>query len=439
VLPDAVIGPRGAERVLLNASSAGSYETRGSLRDWQGGIGRLCIGHALPVLAVSAALAGPLLYIAGQDGGGLNFYGPSSIGKTTLLRAAASVWGRGATPGYIRTWRATANGLEGAAASATDTALVLDELGQVEAREAAAALYSLSNGGGKARAARDGALREPKSWRVLFLSSGEVPTEAKLSEDRGRKARAGQMVCMLDVASQRSFGVFDHAGDDGDPGKLAKAFQEAAVSAYGTAGPEFVLRLVQEGVTGDAIRKMVIEFVGAHVPAGSDGQVDRAAQRLSLIAVAGELATRLGVTPWQQGEATAAAADALARWIDGRGGTEAAEIRQAVEQVRLAIEAHGESRFQAVNDPDARPVLNRLGWRRGHGAEREWWVPPQTWRAEICNGLDPQLVARILSDRRMLRRQGGNVLQCTVNIGGGYRARAYVLTAAILDGGDCAC
>jgi hypothetical protein len=89
-----------------------------------------------------------------------------------------------------------------------------------------------------------------------------------------------------------------------------------------------------------------------------------------------------------------------------------------------------------VDDPEAKPVLNRLGWRKGHGAEREWWVPPQMFRAEICNGLDQRLVARILSDRGMLRRQGGNVLQCTVNIGGEHRVRAYVLTAAILDGGD---
>ena len=92
------------------------------------------------------------LHLAGQEGGGVNFFGQSSRGKTTLLQIAASVWGRGASPGYVRAWRATANGLEGAAASANDTALVLDELGQVEAREAAAALYSLSNGGGKVRA-----------------------------------------------------------------------------------------------------------------------------------------------------------------------------------------------------------------------------------------------------------------------------------------------
>ena len=129
---------------------------------------------------------------------------------------------------------------------------------------------------------------------------------------------------------------------EGDAGKLAKAFKQAALSAYGVAGPEFVQRLIDEQVTGDDVRGLVGEFVSAHVPAGADGQVDRAAQRLGLIAAAGELATLLGVTPWREGEASAAAAWALEQWIGQRGGTEPAEARQAVEQVRRFIEAHGE-------------------------------------------------------------------------------------------------
>jgi uncharacterized protein (DUF927 family) len=432
VLPEITIGPRGAETVILDGAAHGPYEARGSLKDWQEGVGRMASGHALPVLALSAALAGPLLHLAGQEGGGVNFFGQSSRGKTTLLQMAASVWGRGASPGYVRAWRATANGLEGAAASASDTALILDELGQVEAREAAAALYSLSNGGGKVRAARDGAMREPKSWRVLTLSTGEVPVESKLSEDRGRKARAGQLVRMLDIPADRGFGAFDHAGPDNDAGALAKAFKQAAISAYGTAGPEFVRRLIADEVTGENVRAVIAAFVAAHVPAGTDGQIDRAAQRLGLIAAAGELATALDVTPWREGEAREAAAWALAQWIDQRGGTAPAEARQAIEQVRLAIQCHGESRFQSLDDPDAKPVHNRLGWRKGG----EWWIQPETWKAEICNGLDAQFVARILAESGLLRRQGGNVLQCTVNIGGESRVRAYVLTAGILGGGD---
>ena len=201
---------------------------------------------------------------------------------------------------------------------------MLDELGQVEARDAAAGLYSLSNGTGKARAARDGSLREPKSWRALILSSGEIPTETKLGEDRGRKARAGQLVRMLDVPADRGFGfgAFDSGGPDSDASKLAKAFKHAAIAAYGTAGPGFVRQLIAEDVTGEDVRAFVVEFVASTVPPGSDGQIDRAAQRFGLIAAAGEFATSLGVTPWREGEAREAAAWALAKWIDAarRGG-----------------------------------------------------------------------------------------------------------------------
>src|ERR1700722_2138956 len=232
----------------------------------------LCLasGHVLPVLAISAALAGPLLHLAGQEGGGVHFHGQSSRGKTTLLQAVASVWGRGGSPGYVRAWRATANGLEGAAASATDTVLILDEFGQVEGREAGAVLYSLSNGGGKLRAARDGAMREPKSWRVMVLSTGEITVASKLAEDRASKPRAGQFVRMLDIPADRGFGVFDHAGPDDDAGKLVKAFKQSAISAYGVAGPEFVRRLINEQVTGDDVRGQVGEFVSAyaHEPGG---------------------------------------------------------------------------------------------------------------------------------------------------------------------------
>jgi uncharacterized protein (DUF927 family) len=378
-------------------------------------------------------LSGPLLHLAGQEGGGVNFFGQSSRGKTTLLQTAASVWGRGASPGYVRAWRATANGLERAAASASDTALVLDELGQVEAREAAAALYSLSNGGGKVRASRDGAMREPKSWRVLTLSTGELSGEAKLSEGRGRKARAGQLVRLLDIPADRGFGAFDHAGPENDAGKLAKAFKQAAISAYGTAGPEFVRRLIDEQVTGENVRALIAEFVAAHVPAGADGQIDRAAQRLGLIAAAGELATLLGVTPWNEGEASAAAAWALEQWIGQRGGTAPAEYRQAIEQVRLFIEAHGESRFEPLDDPGARPVSNRAGWRKGEGQDREWLIPPETWRAEICNGLDPKLVARTLADAGMLKRGSDGNQQ--VRKVGGTAKRVFVIGATIFDGG----
>ena len=60
-------------------------------------------------------------------------------------------------------------------------------------------------------------LREPKGWRVTILSSGELPVEAKIGEDYGRKARAGQTIRLLDIPADRGlgFGAFDDGGGVG--------------------------------------------------------------------------------------------------------------------------------------------------------------------------------------------------------------------------------
>jgi uncharacterized protein (DUF927 family) len=439
VLPAETIAADIAETVALDTMAHGPYEARGSLEDWKQGVGRLTAGHALPVFMVSAGLAGPLAHFVGAEGGGIHVFGPSSIGKSAMLCAAASVWGRGGTPGYVRSWRATANGLEGAAASATDTCLVLDELGVGEAREVAPSIYVLANGSGKARAARDGALREPKSWRVFVLSSGELPVETKLGEDRWRKTRAGQLVRLLDIPADRGlgFGAFDHAGDYSDAGKLADAIKDAAGTAYGTAGPQFVRHLIAFGVEKIIVsaQKFMAGFVRSVVKPGASEQIFRAAKKFALIALAGELATVFGVTSWKKGDARQAVIWAFDRWVEKRGGTGSHEERQAIEQVRLIIEKHGDSRFEPA-DGFGGEVRDRLGWRKGQGTDREWYVPSEAWKAEFCDGLDPTFAARTLAARGMLRRQDEKHLQCVVALGGKQRIRAYVLTAAILDSGD---
>src|SRR5262249_55465368 len=86
----------------------------------------------------ACAFVSPLLALIGADGGGINFRGPSSIGKTTLLATAASVWGRGDERGFIRTWRGTGNGIEAAATQFSDTFLPLDEIGVASGHEVGA-------------------------------------------------------------------------------------------------------------------------------------------------------------------------------------------------------------------------------------------------------------------------------------------------------------
>src|SRR5262249_19574308 len=127
-LPGEGIGIAG--RIILAAEvTASQYATSGTLEGWQNSVAKLAQAHGRARFAIACAFVSPLLALTGADGGGINLRGASSIGKTTLLSAAASVWGRGDERGFIRTWRSTGNGIEAAATQFSDTFLPLDEIG----------------------------------------------------------------------------------------------------------------------------------------------------------------------------------------------------------------------------------------------------------------------------------------------------------------------
>ena len=164
----------------------------------------------------------------------------------------------------------------------------------------------------------------------------------------------------------------------------------AAASAYGTAGPEFVRRLIAEGVTRRRrARSIVNDFVAAEVPPGADGQIDRAAQRFGIIAAAGELATEFGLTGWREGEARDAAAWALGA-MDRRARRDRTGRSPASHRDKCGISSRRTAKraFDNLDDPDAAPVANRAGWRKGAGEDRRWLILPEVWKRDVCAGLD---------------------------------------------------
>ena len=153
----------------------------------------LAPGNSRLVLALSAAFAAALIGRCDAESGGIHFRGPSSTGKSTALIMAASVWGGGDGGEYVRSWRATSNGLEGVALAHCDALLCLDEISEVGPREAGEISYMLGNGSGKSRSTREGLAKPPSRWRLLFLSSGEVSLADKIAEEgRSRRVTAGQ-------------------------------------------------------------------------------------------------------------------------------------------------------------------------------------------------------------------------------------------------------
>ena len=89
--------------------------------------------------------------------------------------------------------------------------MILDELAQLDSKDAATALYMLASGVGKIWMNRNATLQDIKRWRAFMLSSGEMTVEAKITQLRGAKAYTGATLRLLNVAADQrlGFGVFD--------------------------------------------------------------------------------------------------------------------------------------------------------------------------------------------------------------------------------------
>jgi putative DNA primase/helicase len=381
----------GADTIAANVKSAGT------LAEWKAEVGARCADNPLLVAGVSLALSGPLLELLEADGGGLHLRGKSSRGKSTILRAAVSVWGH---PDLLQTWRATANGLEGVAAACNGTLLALDELGLISPRDAFEAAYMLADGRGKSRADATGKAKPILTWRLPILSSGEISLAAKIAEG-GRTAMAGQNVRLLDiVADGRCNGAFDELHGAVNGAAFSNQMKEATANAYGTAGPRFaeVLQRYSRKQLVDDCRMQMENFqkeAEKKYELTTDGQIARAVSRFGLIALAGELATRANITGWDKHSATQAALILLGEWLEGRDHNEPDEIHATVDRTERFLSINS-GRFKLF---DGEPLKDQAGYQDNE----MFYVSPDIWR-NIHRGHSAEKAAQHLESSGFLMR-----------------------------------
>jgi uncharacterized protein (DUF927 family) len=467
VLPNStVIGAKADSIVLQSAYTlrGEAFTMRGTLAEWQEHIAKPAVGNSRLTFAISDSFAPTLYDVTGDASCGAHNHDRSQTGKSTTTCILASTWGPGDTrSGQIRSWRATANGMEAVAAQYNDLPLPLEEIGQAEAREVGPIVYMFGNQRGKARMTRSGGAQRDKIFRIGVWSTGEITLAAKMAE-ANQRVHAGQEVRLLNVPADAGagMGVFEDLHGAASAGAFADQLRLAAVTYYGTAGPAFLEKLVEARATNAEKLKRVLrdtcdEFVAQHLPNGADGQVRSAALRFALIAAAGELARVYGVVPWPEGEATKAAAACFKAWLDARGSEGAAEDQQAIDVLRLFISKHGASRFedldraeeteQSQSDQDAaypgsmggsgnkpqfpQKVIERAGYMRKLGDLREFLILAPVWRDEICKGMDAPRAARALQTAGFLV-PGKHSTSKVEWIAGTGSVRVYVIRSTIL-------
>ena len=455
VFPDWSIGESGEQCFLqLETEHAIDHKFRqsGTLAEWQDNIAKPALGNSNMIFLISCAPAGALLSICNREGMGFHEYGPSSLGKSTGTSAAGSFWGGDPSVryGFSETWRATANGLEGVAATHNDALLCLDEMGQISANEAGQTVYMLANGHGKRRAGRSGAARKSAKWREIIISNGELRLGDKMAEDFHKKrVTAGQQVRLVELPADTGIhGFFEDIHGAENSRVFADQIMAATRQYYGTAAPAFIQKIIEAGfssvkLTVDNVEKA---FIAEYCPKGASFQAQRVTSHIGFAAASGELAIAFGIFPWPRGTAIAAAATRLKAWLKEHGETGSFEDTEAIRVMRDFIDQYGSSRFLNAWDVDEcmnTRISNQIGYRKAiyeviDGETElvgwEYYLTGAGWR-EVLRGLDSKRAAQLFVKRGYLTGTERHPAK-DERIPGAKHARYYCLTPAFFEEND---
>lgn len=399
IMPDGEIIGTPEQSVLFNgrSSAASGYTTSGTGQSWRESVGRLAFGNYSMMTGVAAALAAPLIGLAGADGFGIHLYEQSSAGKTTTANVASSLYGN---PDVLRlTWYGTALGLANEAAAHNDALMPLDEIGQgADPVEVYKSAYALFNGTGKLQGAKEGGNRDLKRWRTVAISTGEMDLETFIAS-AGRKAKAGQLVRLLNIPMRRAVRFHEHANGKHHADALKDAYQHN----HGVAGREWVKWLADHQQEAVSAVRAAEERWRSLIPSDYGEQVHRVGARFAIL----EAALLLGnvITGWDEQTCRDAIQYSYNAWLR-EFGTGNKEHQQIIEQTEAFLNAYGMSRFAPFPyDPSSLPISNMAGYRQKGGHETDpmvFYTFPAAFEGEIARGFNSRQFAEVLKKAGML-------------------------------------
>ena len=397
-----VLSLPGAERVTpTSADCAAVLTEKGTLEEWQANVATPALHSKRLMFGLSVALAAPLLQVLDLPCGTFHLNGTSGDGKSSILKAAASVYGG---EERVTGWDKTKNGFEAVAARHNNQPLIIDELGQGDLDALDKVAYQLNNGVGRDRMTRNATLRKAARWSLIALSAGEF----SLSEMKRQKSRNGRahtatgervrFICIPCDAGQ-GLGVLDSlpggVTDDkaaNDAQRVALLARVSSFKATGVAGHKFLMELMQDvrkhgrEALKEQYREFEEDFI-ALVGRGSLAPTERRVIRhFAAVAFAGELGIDYGVfgTEWQKNDALDAAIACFEAWRDSEESPE--RHRERVVELMLEAPYAYSAEFlkfeyqpggacESVDEPPNRTPMGRLVLRNKENAA--------TWIAAI--------------------------------------------------------
>lgn len=412
-------------------------EIRGSLADWNAEIGALCIANPRLAFAVCAALTAPVLRLVDARNIGLGFVGGSSLGKTTGLEVAASVFGP--PDRYIGSWNATEKALGEIAKAFSDSPLILDEMAEFAAADLARASYTLLNGKSRRRLGAGHELNELERHRHMLLFGTEETVAATLAE-AGLQAHGGQVVRMLTIplGTHGMFSKWD--GFDG-PAALAEALHERTKRVHGALARAWVKKLVataEKRVT--RIRKRQEEarrHLLQELPTGVPRNIaERVTESMALVAAVGESAIAAKILNWKPETALRAVTVCVKAWARHYVAEQAERSSDPVAPVKRFLQSESTGRFLPYTQYGSRIKRNDLaGFEHVLAGTPVFLMYSSYFEEHFCKKTSKRALLNLMKERGYLMTDSGSHLTKQVAVPNGKKRKItfYVIRKSIVE------
>jgi hypothetical protein len=317
VRPRSIIGKNGPDVHIrppctFPGAKPSRLGTRGTFKRWQKTVAEPARYSSRLVFAICAALAAPLLKLAGLNSFGVLISGPAKVGKSTMLLTAGSVIGIGREQ-YLPNFRITNAALAELPAEFNDCLLPLNELGLMNGRAAERQerlrtfAYGFAEGTGTTYSNFFLPGQSSLKWSCIALGTSEESAD-QIAASAGELRMSGEAVRCIDLPAARTGAttLFDFMPKD-VPLEERTAWAEtmcvklrkACSKNHGIPMRRLIRLTIKDPKSiANELTTLSQEFT-EKVQRKSDGPVARhLARNLAHIYAAGKIGVRLGILPW---------------------------------------------------------------------------------------------------------------------------------------------
>lgn len=406
----------------------------GTLQDWKSKVGVLVVRNPYMLIAVLAGFTALLHHAFGLPKVVLMFVGPSSQGKTTLLRVAQSIVKSGKD---IETFAGTTKGVEGKLREHSDTPAFMDELRQADVpAELVKLVFDLENGASRKVSSASQQVVQRGPLRVALVAANESSL-AEITSGTNVKVNEGIGARLIEVHIQAPHGAFHVLLANMTAKQTSEHMTDVTSRLYGTAWDVWVSSTAKKAQN---VRKWLAEnLVQVEEELVQGLQVNspvtaRLVRGMAAWACAGLLAMRFKLLDTDRKVIIAAVRLVLEEHLKRNVHGSHSVAEQVVGAVRACIDQNA-SKFPPLAQFHSPEHSGIYGYRVGQGEDAEFLFLPSVFEQLFGQKYGTEATARALKAAGCLRcaKDAGYQYQKRVpGVGGGSeRKRFYAVLGRI--------